>query len=251
MMAAGRVSAWLSTSASPTCRSRSTAMRLERRELAVPEWTRVTTTIVMRGRGLEGRGEDVTYQVEEHDALAAADPGRPVRRHHLRRGGRRARRVRRRLPALGVRVGRARPGAEAGLDDARRRARAAVPAGAVLHVDPPGRAALDGRHARPRVQARPGAGLGRRLHRRARRERAHPRARPEGALPRSRSSASAPTSGSTSPAATGSTTTRRSRTPGSRTAGSTCSAATSTASRSTRSSTRSTTSRRCRSARGG
>jgi hypothetical protein len=47
---------------------------LERRELPVLEWTRVTTTIVMRGRGLEGRGEDVTYQPEEHDALAAAEP---------------------------------------------------------------------------------------------------------------------------------------------------------------------------------
>src|SRR4051794_22677456 len=28
----------------------------------------------MHGRGLEGRGEDVTYEPEEHDALAAADP---------------------------------------------------------------------------------------------------------------------------------------------------------------------------------
>jgi len=47
---------------------------LERRELVGPQWTRVTTTIVMRGRGLEGRGEDVTYQAEEHDALATAAP---------------------------------------------------------------------------------------------------------------------------------------------------------------------------------
>jgi hypothetical protein len=48
--------------------------RLERHELATPNWTRVTTTIVMAGRGLEGRGEDVTYEVPEHDVLAAQEP---------------------------------------------------------------------------------------------------------------------------------------------------------------------------------
>jgi hypothetical protein len=47
---------------------------LERHEHVTPEWTRVTTTIVMRGGGVEGRGEDVTYEVPEHDVLAAADP---------------------------------------------------------------------------------------------------------------------------------------------------------------------------------
>ncbi|MDX6376050.1 MAG: hypothetical protein QOE98_353 [Gaiellaceae bacterium] len=47
---------------------------LERREHVTPSWTRVTTTIVMRGAGLEGRGEDVTYEVPEHDVLAAARP---------------------------------------------------------------------------------------------------------------------------------------------------------------------------------
>jgi hypothetical protein len=47
---------------------------LERREHVTPDWTRVTTTIVMRGGGLEGRGEDVTYDVAEHDVLAAAEP---------------------------------------------------------------------------------------------------------------------------------------------------------------------------------
>jgi hypothetical protein len=47
---------------------------LERHEHVTPEWTRVTTTIVMRGGGLEGRGEDVTYEVAEQDALATADP---------------------------------------------------------------------------------------------------------------------------------------------------------------------------------
>lgn len=47
---------------------------LERREHVTPAWTRATTTIVMRGGGLEGRGEDVTYELPEHDALAAQDP---------------------------------------------------------------------------------------------------------------------------------------------------------------------------------
>lgn len=47
---------------------------LERREHVTPEWTRVTTTIVMRGGGLEGRGEDVTYEVAEHEVLATAGP---------------------------------------------------------------------------------------------------------------------------------------------------------------------------------
>jgi hypothetical protein len=40
----------------------------ERREAAVsPEFTRVTTTLVLRGDGHEGRGEDVTYNAEDHD----------------------------------------------------------------------------------------------------------------------------------------------------------------------------------------
>lgn len=40
----------------------------ERRELAVSSaFTRVTTTVVLTGRGIEGRGEDVTYQAEVHD----------------------------------------------------------------------------------------------------------------------------------------------------------------------------------------
>jgi hypothetical protein len=41
---------------------------LERAELRVSsEFTRVTTTIVLRGGGTEGRGEDVTYVAKEHD----------------------------------------------------------------------------------------------------------------------------------------------------------------------------------------
>jgi L-alanine-DL-glutamate epimerase-like enolase superfamily enzyme len=42
---------------------------LERRELVLgPEFTRVTTTIHLRGGGHEGLGEDVVYDVEDHDA---------------------------------------------------------------------------------------------------------------------------------------------------------------------------------------
>jgi L-alanine-DL-glutamate epimerase-like enolase superfamily enzyme len=40
---------------------------LERRELVLPNFTRVTTTIVLRGGGEEGRGEDVTYEADMHD----------------------------------------------------------------------------------------------------------------------------------------------------------------------------------------
>jgi hypothetical protein len=42
--------------------------RLERLELrGARDFTRVTTTVVMRGRGIEGRGEDVTYTASDHD----------------------------------------------------------------------------------------------------------------------------------------------------------------------------------------
>ncbi len=44
--------------------------RLERREMAVSSgFTRVTTTVVLVGGGLEGRGEDVTYEAEDHDGF--------------------------------------------------------------------------------------------------------------------------------------------------------------------------------------
>ncbi|WP_181685044.1 hypothetical protein [Halorhabdus salina] len=35
---------------------------------------RVTTTVTLRGKGLVGRGEDVTYDAEDHHALAASAP---------------------------------------------------------------------------------------------------------------------------------------------------------------------------------
>ncbi len=42
--------------------------RLERREQAVSSgFTRVTTTVVLHGGGVEGHGEDVTYDAEDHD----------------------------------------------------------------------------------------------------------------------------------------------------------------------------------------
>jgi hypothetical protein len=42
--------------------------RLERRETAVSSgFTRVTTTVVLEGAGVEGQGEDVTYDTVDHD----------------------------------------------------------------------------------------------------------------------------------------------------------------------------------------
>jgi hypothetical protein len=41
---------------------------VERRELAVsPQFTRVTTTVILRGDGATGEGEDVTYTASDHD----------------------------------------------------------------------------------------------------------------------------------------------------------------------------------------
>ena len=46
--------------------------RLERTSVVVASgWERVTTTIVVAGRGHEGRGEDITYEAERHDVLAS------------------------------------------------------------------------------------------------------------------------------------------------------------------------------------
>jgi len=48
---------------------------LERRERDTSSgFTRVTTTVVLRGGGCVGRGEDVTYDTEDHDALQGAGP---------------------------------------------------------------------------------------------------------------------------------------------------------------------------------
>ena len=45
---------------------------LQRREQAVPSgWTRVTTTVVLRGAGEQGEGEDVTYTPGDHDGFPA------------------------------------------------------------------------------------------------------------------------------------------------------------------------------------
>ncbi|HZB23838.1 MAG TPA: hypothetical protein VE444_08335 [Gaiellaceae bacterium] len=41
----------------------------ERRELATGRFTRVTTTVVLTGGGVEGRGEDVIYEAELHDTF--------------------------------------------------------------------------------------------------------------------------------------------------------------------------------------
>ncbi len=45
---------------------------LERRELSTASgWTRVTTTVVLRGDGVAGEGEDVTYTAPDHDHMPA------------------------------------------------------------------------------------------------------------------------------------------------------------------------------------
>jgi len=47
---------------------------VERRELAVSEqFTRVTSTVVLRGGGEQGQGEDVTYTAADHDDFPAAE----------------------------------------------------------------------------------------------------------------------------------------------------------------------------------
>ena len=49
-------------------------LRLERRELDVAGgFTRVTTTVVLSGGGVEGRGEDVTYDPVDHDRVPSPD----------------------------------------------------------------------------------------------------------------------------------------------------------------------------------
>lgn len=48
----------------------------ERRSVDVSsQFTRVTTTVVLTGRGEEGRGEDVTYNAEDHEWFPQLEPG--------------------------------------------------------------------------------------------------------------------------------------------------------------------------------
>ena len=50
-------------------------VRTERRSLDVsPEFKRVTTIVVLSGRGMEGRGEDVTYTAQDHDWFPSLEP---------------------------------------------------------------------------------------------------------------------------------------------------------------------------------
>jgi hypothetical protein len=44
---------------------------VQRRELPLSTWTRVTTTVVLEGGGTNGQGEDVTYDPAEHDGFPA------------------------------------------------------------------------------------------------------------------------------------------------------------------------------------
>jgi hypothetical protein len=56
------------------------AMRTETRSVAVsPEFTRATTTVVLAGAGHEGRGEDVTYNAEDHEWFPALEGGGETR----------------------------------------------------------------------------------------------------------------------------------------------------------------------------
>jgi L-alanine-DL-glutamate epimerase-like enolase superfamily enzyme len=50
-------------------------VRTEQRSVAVSsEFTRVTTIVVLSGRGAEGRGEDVTYTAEDHEWFPSLEP---------------------------------------------------------------------------------------------------------------------------------------------------------------------------------
>jgi L-alanine-DL-glutamate epimerase-like enolase superfamily enzyme len=50
-------------------------VRTERRSVEVStEFTRVTTLVVLSGRGREGRGEDVTYTAEDHESFPSLEP---------------------------------------------------------------------------------------------------------------------------------------------------------------------------------
>jgi L-alanine-DL-glutamate epimerase-like enolase superfamily enzyme len=50
-------------------------VRTEQRSLEVSsEFTRVTTLVLLSGRGVEGRGEDVTYTAEDHEWFPSLEP---------------------------------------------------------------------------------------------------------------------------------------------------------------------------------
>ena len=51
------------------------AVRTERQSVDVaPEFTRITTTVVLEGAGAVGRGEDVTYNAADHDWFPEVEP---------------------------------------------------------------------------------------------------------------------------------------------------------------------------------
>jgi hypothetical protein len=50
----------------------------ERRVDVSTEFTRVTTVVTLRGRGVEGVGEDVTYTAEDHDWFPQVEPAGPT-----------------------------------------------------------------------------------------------------------------------------------------------------------------------------
>ena len=186
------------------------ACEFEGLEFVLGEFERLTTVIKLRGGGHEGIGEDVTYDAVDHVAQQSRrrrPRGSPARYtfDELLRAARRDRplpgrsaraRGLPRLPALGLRVGGARPGAAPGGHEPGRGARPRAAAAQLRQLDAAGRlrrrrALLDragaratGRLPDAALQARPDQRLGRRADRRPGRDRRGRLARPQGLLQR-------------------------------------------------------------------
>ena len=134
-------------------------------------FTRVTTTVVLRGGGEEGRGEDVTYERRRPRRLPArAAARRAVDDRRLLEARRRAstcsrpagrRGVPATLPALGVRERRARPGPAPGGPVAGRGARPRPTVRCASSSRPASTSRRGSPSARARVQARPDGRVGR------------------------------------------------------------------------------------------
>ena len=165
----------------------------ERAELDVSSgFLRVTTTVVLRGGGHEGRGEDVTYAAEDHEpyplALPLAGdwtldgfsqrvggldlfPDRPPQMEFFRNYRRWA------FESAALDLALRQRGQSAG-----RGARARLPAAALRRLDAPRHHSLACRGPGARVQARPDARVGRGDDDAHRRDRPRARARLQGVL---------------------------------------------------------------------
>ena len=161
---------------------------LEPQALETPGFERVSTTIVMRGGGHEGRGEDICYTPTDHDACRPA-PARgrprsprsraPRRRTCSRRPGLHAARDYRRWAfesaALDLALRQA---------GAARRGRRAAGAAALRRLDAARRARLAGRATGSSSRSTRFRASGTWRTWTPGRDRAHPRVRSQGALPR-------------------------------------------------------------------